>query len=56
VFDVAGKLMSSGKVTGDIGLNTVTMDVSQYRAGLYLINFTTDEDTFSQKIIIAERR
>ena len=55
-MDVTGKLITSLKLSGDMNFNTFTLDVSQYKEGLYIVNFRTGDRTYSQKLAITDRR
>ncbi len=56
VVDITGKVVSSQKMSGDRTLKTFTMDVSQFKAGLYMINFTSGDKTYTQKLAVTDKR
>ncbi len=56
VYDVTGKVVSSEKIRGDKSLKTFNMDISQYKSGIYMISFTSGEDTYSQKMVVGDNR
>ncbi len=56
VYDITGKVMSVQKVNGDRNLKTFNMDVSGFNAGLYMINFTTGDKSYTEKLAISDRR
>ena len=56
VVDITGKVVSTQKLSGDRTLKTFTMDVSQFKAGLYMINFTSGEKSYTQKLAVTDKR
>jgi len=56
VVDITGKVVSSQKLSGDRTLKTFTMDVSQFKSGLYMINFTSGEKSYTQKLAVTDKR
>ncbi|MBK7805400.1 MAG: fibronectin type III domain-containing protein [Saprospiraceae bacterium] len=56
VYDITGKVVSAQKMNGDRTLKTFTMDVSQFKAGLYMINFTSGDKSYTEKLAITDRR
>ncbi|MBK9734307.1 MAG: T9SS type A sorting domain-containing protein [Saprospiraceae bacterium] len=56
VMDVTGKVVATQKMFGDKYATTFTMDVSQFDTGLYLLNFRTENESYSQKLAISGRR
>lgn len=56
IFDITGKQITSQTLSGDRTVKTFNMDVSAYDNGLYFVNFKSGEKTYTQKLVIAERR
>ncbi|MBK8622731.1 MAG: T9SS type A sorting domain-containing protein [Saprospiraceae bacterium] len=55
IYDIAGKLMFSQSMEGDRTVKTFNMDVSSFQAGMYLINFTSGEKQYKQKLAIVRQ-
>ena len=49
LFDITGKLVKTKEVTE--ALNTISLDMSSYSSGVYIIKLKTDEGQFNTKII-----
>ncbi len=48
IYDVTGKLIRSQEVRG----STIQLSVSNFKNGLYLVNYTTDEGQVNRKLLI----
>lgn len=55
IYDIAGKLVFSQQMEGDRTVKTFNMDVSSFQAGMYLINFTSGEKQYKQKLAIVRQ-
>lgn len=49
-------MISSEKLKGDESLKTFSKDISNFNPGVYMINFKTGDDTFTQKLIVGENK
>jgi hypothetical protein len=56
IYDLTGKMISSEKLKGDESLKTFSKDISNFNPGVYMINFKTGDDTFTQKLIVGENK
>ena len=55
IMDITGKVVTSQKLYGESDVKTMTMDVSQFKEGLYIANFRAGDKIYSQKLAISER-
>ena len=56
VTDITGKSITSMNLSGDRTVKTFTMDVSGFNGGLYFVNFKSGEKSYTQKLVIADRK
>jgi hypothetical protein len=56
VYDLTGKIISSENLTGDESQQTFNMDISQFRPGVYLVNFKTGDETYTQKMVVGDNK
>ena len=56
ILDVTGKMMFSQKMTAGQADKTYNMDVSGFKPGLYLVYFSTGQQTFTQKLAVSQDR
>ena len=56
IMDLAGKLMQRFTENGGSGHNTLRWDVSDYPAGMYLVEFRIGDKRYHQKLILADKR
>ena len=47
ITDVIGKVISSQKASGDL-----FVDVSSYNTGIYLVNIVTENDSYTEKVVL----
>jgi hypothetical protein len=52
VYDLIGKTIFNQTVNFDSGLSSQTIDLTKFNEGIYLIELSSEEDTFTGKIII----
>jgi hypothetical protein len=56
ICDITGKRIISQNLNGDRTVKTFNMDVSSFENGLYFVNFRSGEKSYTEKLVIAERR
>ena len=56
VYGITGKVLFSEKIKGDTSLKTFNMDISQFKSGIYMINFTSEQDSYTQKMVVSDIR
>ncbi|MEZ4910046.1 MAG: M43 family zinc metalloprotease [Saprospiraceae bacterium] len=56
ISDITGKTIVSQQMCGDRTLKTISMDVSEFNGGLYIINFRSGDKSYTQKLVIADRK
>lgn len=49
IFDISGKVILNEKYNGDV--NDITLDISHFASAVYLLKVTSNEATFSTRII-----
>lgn len=52
LHDLTGKLVYSQQMEGDRALKTFNMDVSGHQPGVYMITFTSGENTYTKKLVV----
>lgn len=56
ITDITGKTIISQSMMGDRTVKTFNMDVSGFNGGLYIVNFRSGDKSYTQKLVIADRR
>lgn len=56
ITDITGKSVTAMNLSGDRTIKTFNMDVSGYNSGLYFVNFRSGEKSYTQKLVIADRK
>lgn len=52
LFSVSGELISSGKIGNESGAEVVNYPIGNLKPGIYFLNFETDKNTESRKLIV----
>lgn len=56
IMDVTGKVLRAQSLIGDKNIKTYEMDLSEFNGGLYFVNFRTSSSTYTQKLVITDKR
>ncbi|MBC7885134.1 MAG: T9SS type A sorting domain-containing protein [Saprospiraceae bacterium] len=55
ILDITGKVVNTQKLTFDKSIKTINMDVSQFKSGMYVLNFRTLTDSYTRKLAITDK-
>lgn len=55
VYSITGKLVESVNVQTQIGLNTISLNTSNYQSGMYIVQIHNGNEVVSQKLIVNQK-
>lgn len=56
INDITGKQVVSQYLSSDISTPTFNMDISAMKNGLYIVQFQSGDQSYTQKLVVAERK